>query len=137
MAGPTQLHPEGWERASGYSYGTAAQSGIQVHVAGQVGQDMASGAMRSTFAQQWEQALLNVKEVVRTAGGDPSNIVAMRIYVTSIQQYRSSLEEIGPSYRTVIGKHFPAMTLVEVSALGAEGALVEIEAEAIVPSHHD
>jgi enamine deaminase RidA (YjgF/YER057c/UK114 family) len=97
-------------------------------VAGQFGWDPASGKCESDiFAEQWEQALCNVRTVVEAAGGSVSTISTLTIYVTSLERYRAAGRDLGDSWRRVYGKHFPAMTLVEVAGLTDPDALVEVE----------
>ena len=127
------LQPEGWPRPSGYSNGVVAQ-GRQVFIAGQVGWDPRSGKFESaSVADQAAQALKNVLTVLAQAGGRPAHIVRMTWYLTSRSEYLAHLEEIGTAYREIMGKHFPAMTAVEVTALIEAQANVEIEATAVIP----
>jgi len=127
------LQPEGWPRPSGYSNGVLAQ-GRQVFIAGQVGWDPRCGKFESaSVADQAAQALKNVLTVLAQAGGRPAHIVRMTWYLTSRSEYLAHLEEIGTAYREIMGKHFPAMTAVEVTALIEAQANVEIEATAVIP----
>jgi enamine deaminase RidA (YjgF/YER057c/UK114 family) len=127
------LQPEGWPRPSGYSNGVAAQ-GRQVFIAGQVGWNPRSGQFESAgLVDQVSQALKNVLAVLAEAGGRPQDIARMTWYLTSRAEYLTHLKEIGAAYREIIGKHFPAMTAVEVSALVEAQAKVEIEATAVIP----
>jgi len=127
------LQPEGWPRPYGYSNGVVAQ-GRQVFIAGQVGWDPRSGKFESaSVADQAAQALKNVLTVLAQAGGRPAHIVRMTWYLTSRSEYLAHLEEIGTAYREIMGKHFPAMTAVEVTALIEAQANVEIEATAVIP----
>ena len=127
------LQPEGWPRPSGYSNGVLTQ-GRQVFIAGQVGWNPRSGKFESaSVADQAAQALKNVLAVLAQAGGRPEHIVRMTWYLTSRNEYLAHLEEIGTAYREIMGKHFPAMTAVEVSALIERQANVEIEATAVIP----
>ena len=127
------LQPEGWPRPSGYSNGVLAQ-GRQVFIAGQVGWNPRTGNFESAqLADQVAQALKNVLVVLAAANGRPEHIVRMTWYLTSRAQYIAHLEEIGAAYREVMGKHFPAMTAVEVTALIEAQARVEIEATAVIP----
>lgn len=133
MSLPRILQPEGWPRASGYSNGVLAH-GRQVFVAGQVGWDPCSGKFQSArLADQAAQALKNVLAVLAQASGGPEHIARMTWYLTSRTEYIAQLEEIGAAYRQVMGKHFPAMTAVEVTALIEAQAKVEIEATAVIP----
>lgn len=128
----TTVLPDGWRKAAGYSYGVVATGGERVFVAGQLGQDMETGTLAGSFAGQWEQALANVVEVVRSAGGSPAEITAIRVYVTDLRAYEAARGDVGPAYGRQMGDHFPAMTMLEVSRLVEPGALVEIEAEAVI-----
>jgi enamine deaminase RidA (YjgF/YER057c/UK114 family) len=127
------LQPEGWPRPSGYSNGVLAQ-GRQVFIAGQVGWNPRSGKFESAqLVDQVAQALKNVLAVLAQANGRPEHIARMTWYLTSRSEYIAHLEQIGAAYRQVMGKHFPAMTAVEVSALIEAQAKVEIEATAVIP----
>ncbi|MGA7537422.1 MAG: RidA family protein [Steroidobacteraceae bacterium] len=127
------LQPKGWPRPSGYSNGVLAQ-GRQVFIAGQVGWNPLSGQFESAdLVEQVTQALRNVLAVLAQAGGRPEHIARMTWYLTSRAEYLAHLEQIGAAYREVMGKHFPAMTAVEVTALIEAAAKVEIEATAVIP----
>lgn len=127
------LQPEGWPRPSGYSNGVLAH-GRQVFIAGQVGWNPRSGQFESaSLVDQAAQALKNVLAVLAQANGRPEHIARMTWYLTSRAEYVTHLEEIGAAYRAVMGKHFPAMTAVEVSALVEAQAKIEIEATAVIP----
>lgn len=127
------LQPEDWPRPSGYSNGLLAE-GRQIFIAGQVGWNARSGRFDSDrLADQVGQALRNVTAVLATAQARPEHIVRMTWYLTSRAEYLAELEPIGAAYRTVMGRHFPVMTAVEVSALVEARAKVEIEATAILP----
>ncbi len=127
------LQPEGWPRPSGYSNGVLAQ-GRQVFIAGQVGWNPRSGKFESAdLVDQVAQALRNVLAVLAQADGRPEHVARMTWYLTSRAEYLAHLKEIGTAYRTVMGKHFPAMTAVEVTALVEAQAKVEIEATAVIP----
>jgi len=127
------VNPPALARPSGYSHGIVAVEGEMLHVAGQVGWDGAARIVAERFGAQFDQALANVVEVVRAAGGEPGGITRMRIYVTDLDEYRAARKEIGEAYRRRMGRHYPAMTLVQVAGLLEEGAAVEIEADAVVP----
>lgn len=127
------LEPDGWPRPSGYSNGVLA-SGRQVFIAGQVGWNPGSGKFESaSLVDQVAQALKNVLAVLSQANGRPEHIARMTWYLTSRAEYLVHLKEIGAAYRAVMGKHFPAMTAVEVTALIESQAKVEIEATAVIP----
>ena len=127
------LQPEGWLRPSGYSNGILAH-GRQVFIAGQVGWNPQSGKFESPgLVDQVAQALRNVLAVLAQADGRPEHITRMTWYLTSRAEYLVRLEEVGAVYRGIMGKHFPAMSAVEVSALIEAQAKVEIEATAVIP----
>jgi len=124
--------PPGWPRPKGYSNGVAA-SGRMLFIAGMIGWD-AQGVFHSDdFAAQARQALENVAEVLREAGGKPENIVRMTWYVTDKREYLAAGKEIGRAFREIIGSYNAAMTAVEVRALIEDRAKVEIEATAVIP----
>ncbi len=126
--------PDGWPRPRGFSHGVIARGASQVRIAGQVGAAAGQHGVEANldFGTQWTRALANVVAVVRAAGGEPTNLVALRVYVTRIADFNESGPAIGKSWMESLGKHFPAMTLVQVSALLDPNATVEIEAEAIL-----
>lgn len=132
-AGPLPVNPEALGKASGYSNGMLMPPGRRLFVAGQIAWDRDHRIVgRDDFAAQFDAALANVLRVVEEAGGSPGSIGRLRIYVSDRERYLSSLGEIGGRYRERMGRHYPAMTLVEVARLLEEGALVEIEAEAVL-----
>jgi enamine deaminase RidA (YjgF/YER057c/UK114 family) len=125
--------PPGWPRPRGYANGVAA-SGRMLFIAGMIGWD-AQGVFHSDdFAAQARQALQNVAEVLREAGGKPENIVRMTWYVTDKREYLAAGREIGRAFREIIGSYNAAMTAVEVKALIEDRAKVEIEATAVIPA---
>jgi enamine deaminase RidA (YjgF/YER057c/UK114 family) len=126
------LQPAEWARARGYSNGIAAR-GTQVFIAGQIGWDANQKFAHHRLAPQVGAALGNVVRVLAEAGGGPEHIVRLTWYVTSRREYLDELAEIGTAYRKVMGRHFPAMSVVEVSALVEAEAKVEIEATAVLP----
>ena len=128
IVNPGELTPP-----SGYSNGVVASGGAPLYVAGQVGWDREGRIVSDDFVAQFDQALGNVLSVVTAAGGRADCVTRMRIYVTEIEDYRSRLKEVGAAYRARMGRHFPAMTLVQVAGLLEPGARVEIEADAVVP----
>ncbi|MFQ6104991.1 MAG: RidA family protein [Candidatus Glassbacteria bacterium] len=127
------LQPEGWIRPSGYSNGIKVE-GEMIFVAGQVGWDEDCHFVSDNLTDQVRQALINVVTVLEEGNAKPEHIVRMTWYVTDIEEYRSSKKEIGSIYRDIIGDHYPAMSLFQVSALFDEGAKVEIEATAVIPA---
>jgi enamine deaminase RidA (YjgF/YER057c/UK114 family) len=126
------LQPPGWPRPKGYSNGIAAR-GRQVYIAGQIGWDAEQRFQHTRLAPQVRQALENVVAVLAEAGGRPEHLVRLTWYVTSREEYYAELAEIGAGYRSVLGRHFPAMSVVQVAALIEAGAKVEIEATAVIP----
>lgn len=130
----TIINPEALGQPRGYSNGMLFEGGSLLFIAGQVGWDRDSRIVSDDFAEQFAQALENVLAVVRQAGGGPESIGRLLIFVTDKDEYASRLRDIGTAYRQLMGKHFPAMTLVEVSSLLEQLAKVEIEALAVVPA---
>jgi enamine deaminase RidA (YjgF/YER057c/UK114 family) len=126
------LHPKHWAPARGFANGIAAE-GRQVFVAGQVGWGPDQQFATDDFVAQVEQALQNIVAVLAEAGASPEHIVRLTWYVTSKAEYVTRLKEVGSAYRRVLGRHFPAMTLVQVVALVEDRAKVEIEATAVIP----
>jgi enamine deaminase RidA (YjgF/YER057c/UK114 family) len=127
------LHPKNWKSASGYSNGVAAE-GRQVFVAGQVGWNARQEIVSDDFVAQVEQALKNVVEILAEAEARPDDLVRLTWFITDKREYLARSSEVGEVYRRVIGRHFPAMTLVQVVALVEDRAKVEIEATAVVPT---
>jgi enamine deaminase RidA (YjgF/YER057c/UK114 family) len=132
---PRSINPEELGAPRGYSHGMLAPSGARMlFVAGQVGWDESQELVGDGFAEQFARALVNVVTVVRHAGGGPGHLARLTIYVTDHRDYLASLEEIGAAYRQIMGRHYPAMALVEVKALLEPGAKVEIEGTAALPA---
>lgn len=125
------LQPPGWVRPRGYSNGVAA-SGRMVFVSGMIGWDEQGVFHSDDFATQVRQALLNVVAVLAEAGARPEHIVRMTWYVLDKREYVGAYKDIGVAYREIIGKHFPAMTAVQVAGLVEDRARVEIEVTAVV-----
>ena len=125
------VHPEGWARAKGYANGVLASDGT-LHVGGQIGWDEAQVFQTDDFVGQMEQALSNIRSIVEAAGGEVSDIVRLTWFVTDKAEYLARQAEVGAAYRRVLGRHFPAMTMVVVAALIEDRALVEIEATAVL-----
>jgi len=126
------LLPHGWSRPHGYSNGIAAE-GRMVFVAGMIGWDDSQVIRTDSMAGQVEQTLKNTIAVLAEADAEPRHIVRMTWYITSRDAYLSDIKEIGAVWRKVIGKHYPAMAVVQVSALIESSAMVEIETTAMVP----
>ena len=119
--------PRGWNNGM-----LATGAGRILFVAGQTGRDASGAVVDPDFPGQFDRALGNVVTVVRHAGGDVGDIGRFTIYVTDMSAYRGSLKALGEAYRRRMGRHFPAMALVEVKSLVDPGALVEIEATAVL-----
>ncbi len=125
------INPESLARPRGYNHGMKG-SGDIVFVAGQVGWNREGRMVSEDFALQFAQALDNVIDVVWAAGGSPASIARMTVYVTDKQEYVRRAKDVGAAWRQRLGKHFPAMSLVEVKSLLEDDAKVEIEATALV-----
>jgi len=126
------LQPSHWPRPKGYANGVAVR-GRQVFIAGMIGWDGQGVFHSDDFAAQARQALANIVDVLREAGGKPKHIVRMTWYVTSKAEYLAAGREIGKAFREIIGFYDIAMTAVEVTALIEDRAKVEIEVTAVIP----
>jgi enamine deaminase RidA (YjgF/YER057c/UK114 family) len=126
------VNPPGWPRPKGYSNAIVGR-GTMVCVAGQVGSNAEGRFESEDFVAQARQALANVVEVLAAAGARPEHIARLTWYVLDRREYLGRLAEVGAAYREVIGRNFPAMTLVEVAGLVEADARLEIEATAIIP----
>jgi len=129
---PKPLHPEGWPRPRGYSYGFSARGTIVV-LSGIVGWNREGLFESDDFVAQARQALLNILEILGVAGGHREHLVRLTWYVTDMREYLNRTEDLGKAYRSVMGNHYPAMSVIEVVRLVDEQAKVEIEATAIIP----
>jgi enamine deaminase RidA (YjgF/YER057c/UK114 family) len=129
---PNVLQPASWTKPKGYVNGIAAR-GRQVFIAGQIGWDGGQMFRSDDLVAQIEQALANIVAVLREAGGEPHHVVRLTWYILDKRAYLAQQAEIGRAYRAIMGRHFPAMTMVQVAALIEDRALVEIEATAVVP----
>lgn len=127
------LTPEGWQRGAGFSHGMTARGGTQLSIAGQTAHDQGSGVVSDDFAAQWDQCLGNVLAVVAAAGGTAQHVVSLTLYVTSMEEYQASGASLAEPWRRHFGKHFPATTLVAVSALVDERAKIEVAGTAFIP----
>ena len=133
-SGLRPVNPEELGAPRGYSHGMVAPPGARLlFVAGQIGWNENQRLVGDGFAEQFERALANVVTVVRQAGGEPGHLARLTIYVVDRREYLEALEEIGAAYRGIMGRHYPAMALVEVKALLEPGAKVEIEGTAALP----
>lgn len=126
------LQPDGWAAPRGYSNGVVA-TGRQLYVAGQIGWDAQQRIVPGGLVPQVRQALENIVTVLATDGARPEHLVRLTWYLTDRAAYLAAAKAIGAVYREVIGRHYPAMTAVEVSALMEAEAVVEIEATAVIP----
>jgi enamine deaminase RidA (YjgF/YER057c/UK114 family) len=125
------LLPPGWPRPKGYSNGISA-TGRLIVTAGVVGWDAQEHFVSNTLPGQFAQVLRNIVAIMAEDGAGPEHLVRLTCYVTSIDAYLASLDEIGEAWKDVIGRHYPAMALVEVVRLVEPQAMVEIEATAVV-----
>ena len=130
----TLLHPRSWKPARGYANGVLAQ-GRTVYVGGQIGWNGDQIFESTDLVAQTAQVLRNIAAVVAEAGGRPEHITRMTWFITDKRDYLANLSEIGAAYRSVMGRHFPAMTMVQVVALIEDEAKVEIEATAVLPAN--
>lgn len=127
-----KLQPPGWSTPKGYANGVSAR-GTLIFVGGQIGWNAEQQFETDDFIAQTRQALENVRAVLSAGSAGPEHMVRMTWYITDRVEYNARLRELGEAYRAVMGKHFPAMTCVEVSALVEERARVEIEVTAVLP----
>ena len=126
------LQPPGWKRPSGYANGVSA-SGRLVFVAGQVGWDENEAIRSDDFVDQVRQALRNILAVLAEGGAGPEHVTRMTWYCTDKGDYLDHLADVGRTYREIMGRNFPVMTLVEISGLVEDRAKVEIEVTSVVP----
>ncbi|HVQ81322.1 MAG: RidA family protein [Pseudolabrys sp.] len=127
------LQPKNWMLPKGYSNGVAAE-GRQVFIAGQIGWNERCQLVSDDFVGQAERALSNIVAVLAEAGGEPRHLTRLTWFVTDKATYVARQKEIGEAYRRVIGRHFPAMSLIVVAGLLESGAKVEIEGTAVIPA---
>jgi enamine deaminase RidA (YjgF/YER057c/UK114 family) len=127
------LQPKNWMSPKGYSNGVAAE-GRQVFIAGQIGWNERCEMVGDDFVRQAERALANIVEVLAEAGGEPRHLTRLTWFVTDKAAYVARQKEVGEAYRRVIGRHFPAMSLIVVAGLLEPGAKVEIEGTAVIPT---
>ena len=123
------IHPDGWLPAKGYANGMLAKDGT-LHIGGQIGWDANKRFVSDDFIGQMRQVLMNIRAIVEAAGGKVEDITRLTWFVTDKAEYLAAQGEVGRAYREVFGKHFPAMSMVVVSALVEDEAKVEIEATA-------
>ena len=128
------INPTELGAPKGYSNGVLVPADSSLlFVAGQIGWNSQQEIVSEKFVDQFGQALANILAIVREAGGQAQNLARLTIYVTDKNEYLADLPGLGAAYRQILGRHFPAMTLVEVQALLEPGAKVEIEATAAIP----
>jgi enamine deaminase RidA (YjgF/YER057c/UK114 family) len=125
------LQPAAWPRPSGYSNGVAA-TGQTIFLAGQIGWDPVTSRLAEGMAAQVEFALRNIVTLLVEADAQATDIVRMTWFVTDMEEYRRETKAIGQAYRSIVGKHFPTMSVIGVASLVERGALVEIEATAVI-----
>ena len=127
--------PEGWPRPRGFSHAVVARGSTQIRIAGQIGvvRGEPGVAADADMGAQWAQALANLVTVLRAAGGQPEHLILLRAYVTDIGEFNRAGAAVGKAWAETLGRHFPAMTLVQVSGLIDPHAKVEIEGEALLP----
>jgi len=125
------IQPQGWAPAKGYANGVRSRDN-QLFVGGQIGWNAQQVFESHDFIGQMEQALCNILDVVEAAGGQASDIVRLTWYVVNKKEYLARQREVGEVYRKVLGRHFPAMTMVVVASLVEDDALLEIEATAVL-----
>lgn len=130
---PEILQPKSWVSPQGYANGIAAEGRI-VFIAGQIGWDAEARMVGDDLVAQTEQALKNIVAVLAEAGGAPDHLTRMTWYITDKGAYVARRKEVGAAYRRVIGKHYPAMSLLVVAGLLEDDAQVEIEATAVIPA---
>jgi enamine deaminase RidA (YjgF/YER057c/UK114 family) len=126
------LQPANWKRPRGYSNGVTAKGSL-VFISGMVGWNAQEEFTSTDLAGQVRQSLTNIVELLSEANAKPTDIVRMTWYLIDKKEYLAAAKEIGAAYREIIGKHYPAMTVVQVSALLEDNARVEIEVTAVVP----
>lgn len=127
------LQPPAWAKPRGFSNGIAVGAGKTVYIAGQVGWDAAGKFVEKAFGGQFRQALANVLAVLAEAGGRAEHVVRLNWYVLDREEYLAALKEVGAAYRELMGRHYPVMTVLQVSGLVEPESRLEIEATAVIP----
>lgn len=125
------IEPKGWAPAKGYANGVLTEEGL-LFVGGQIGWTAHQKFEAHDFIGQMTQALKNIRDVIEEAGGTASDITRMTWYITDKKEYLENQSEIGAAYRNILGRHFPAMSVVVVTGLIEDEALLEIEATAVI-----
>ncbi|MDE2693819.1 MAG: RidA family protein [Paracoccaceae bacterium] len=128
-----KINPKGWKPARGYANAILSE-GLTLNIAGQIGWNENQEFISKDFLGQMEQTLKNISAIVNEAGGKITDLTRLTWYVTDKAEYVSNQKKVGEVYRKILGNHFPAMTMVVVSALVEDEALIEIEATAIIPN---
>ena len=126
------IHPKGWKHAKGYANAILSE-GLTLNIAGQIGWNENQEFIAKDFIGQMEQTLKNITAIVKEAGGQIEDLTRLTWYVTDKAEYLANQKKVGEIYRSVLGNHFPAMTMVVVTALVENEALIEIEATAVIP----
>ncbi|MBT5794967.1 MAG: RidA family protein [Deltaproteobacteria bacterium] len=126
------LLPAGWEQPKGYSQAVMAE-GRQIFISGQIGWDETGTFQTDDFAEQAGQALRNIVSILAATDAGAEHITRMTWFITDKKEYLASLKALGQKYREEVGRHFPAMSVVEVKSLMEDRAKVEIEATAVIP----
>lgn len=126
------INPESLGEPHGYSNGVLAEGGRLLFIGGQIGWNQEQQIVSADLVEQFDRALANVITVVTEAGGQPELITRLVIYVTDKNEYRARMKDIGERYRARMGRHFPAMVLVEVAGLLEDSAKIEIEGVAVL-----
>lgn len=127
------IHPQGWPAAKGYSNGMAAEGKV-IFVGGQIGWTKDQTFETDDFVEQAEQAMRNIVDILASAGAETTDLVRLTWFITDKKIYVAEQKRLGEAYRRVFGRHYPAMTLVQVVALLEDRVLVEIEATAVIPA---
>lgn len=128
----TILQPEGWAKPRGYANGIAAK-GHLIFVAGQIGWNAQCVFEAEGFVEQVRQVLKNIVAVLAEAGAGPEHVTSMTWFILDKSEYLANLKELGNAWREVMGRYYPAMTVVQIGALVDDGAKVEIQAQAVIP----
>jgi len=128
----TLINPESLGAPHGYANGVLTEGGRLLFIAGQIGWNQEQQIVSADLVEQFDQALANVITVVTEAGGQPEQVARLMIYVTDKNEYRARMKDIGERFRARMGRHFPAMVLVEVAGLLEDSAKIEIEGVAVL-----
>jgi len=127
------LQPPDWAKPRGFSNGIAVKGGTTVYIAGQVGYDGQGVFREKDFGGQFRQAVANILAVLAQAGGRPEHVVRLTWYVIDRAEYLAAVKAVGAAYRELMGRHYPVMAVMQVSALVEAEARLEIEAIAVIP----